>query len=111
MFVLEAMAAGVPVVATDVGGVKSTLGDAGVIVTVGDPDALASAIMELLADPDRLVEMSRCGQRLVSEHYSTEVSRATWSPCTTTRFAHDGSAWAGLQLRQHAVSQVLPADE
>jgi glycosyltransferase involved in cell wall biosynthesis len=73
MFVLEAMAAGVPVVATDVGGIKSTLGDAGVIVTVGDSDALASAIMELLADPDRLVEMSRCGQRLVSEHYSTEV--------------------------------------
>ena len=29
--------------------------------------------MELLADPDKLVEMSRCGQRLVSEHYSTEV--------------------------------------
>ena len=46
------------------------------IVTVGDPDALASAIMELLADPDKLVEMSRNGQRLVSEHYSTEVFHA-----------------------------------
>ena len=73
MFVLEAMAAGVPVVATPVGAVRETVGDAGVIVAVDDPVALAAAIVGLLDDPRRLDEMSRNGQRLVSETFSTEI--------------------------------------
>ncbi len=73
MFVLEAMAAGVPVVATPVGAIQATVGDAGVIVPADDPVSLAAAIIDLLGDPTRLEEMSRNGQRLVSERFSTEI--------------------------------------
>jgi glycosyltransferase involved in cell wall biosynthesis len=47
---LEAMASGAPIVASDVNGSES-LGDAGVIVPPDDPRALAHAIDELLRDP------------------------------------------------------------
>ena len=73
MFVLEAMAAGVPVVSTPVGAIQVTVGDAGVIVPADDPVSLAAAIIDLLGDPTRLEEMSRNGQRLVSERFSTEI--------------------------------------
>lgn len=51
--VLEAMAAGVPVIATDHGGAAEYLrGGAGVLVPPGDPEALAAAIEKLLQDRD-----------------------------------------------------------
>jgi glycosyltransferase involved in cell wall biosynthesis len=73
MFVLEAMAAGIPVVATSVGAVAATVGDAGVIVAPGDPEALAAAIIDLLGKPERLEELSRNGQRRVAESFSAEI--------------------------------------
>lgn len=48
--VLEAMAAGVPVVAVAVGGVPEVLGTAGRIVPAGDAERLAHAIVEVLSD-------------------------------------------------------------
>jgi glycosyltransferase involved in cell wall biosynthesis len=56
---LEAFAAGTPVVATAVGGVPETAGDAALLVPPGDPDAAASALARLAGDPElrrRLVE-------------------------------------------------------
>jgi glycosyltransferase involved in cell wall biosynthesis len=51
---LEAMFAGRPIVATDVGDVRAALGcEAGVLVAPGDPSALALAIDALLAQPER----------------------------------------------------------
>ena len=47
---LEAMAQGVPVVATAVGSLPEVLGDAAVLVPPGDPAALAAAIHEVLTD-------------------------------------------------------------
>ena len=44
----EAMAMEKPVVATDVGGVRELVGDAGVIVPPKAPDALAVAMLELM---------------------------------------------------------------
>lgn len=51
--VQEALAAGVAVIATNVGGTAEVTGDAAVLVPYGDPDVLAGAIREVLADPDR----------------------------------------------------------
>ena len=51
--VVEAMAAGVPVVAFDQGAVPEVLGGAGVLVSDKDPYALAAAIAALLRDAPR----------------------------------------------------------
>ncbi|MFA6099456.1 MAG: glycosyltransferase family 4 protein [Patescibacteria group bacterium] len=48
---LEAMACGVPVVASDLPGVRAVAKDAGLIVPVNDPDALAEGLRRLLDDP------------------------------------------------------------
>jgi L-malate glycosyltransferase len=52
--ILEYMAAGLPCVATDVGGNREALGDtAGAIVRPGEPGELAEAILNLVSDPNR----------------------------------------------------------
>jgi glycosyltransferase involved in cell wall biosynthesis len=51
MVVTEALARGVPVLATDVGGVSEALGQGGLLVPPGDPTALAAALRRWLTDP------------------------------------------------------------
>jgi glycosyltransferase involved in cell wall biosynthesis len=62
---IEAMAAGVSGVATDVGGVRDVIVDAsmGVVVPAGDGAALASAVQALLEDPDRRAIMGAAARR------------------------------------------------
>jgi glycosyltransferase involved in cell wall biosynthesis len=50
-FLLEAMAAGVPVVATDVPGNRDALGDTGVLVPRRDPARMTEAVLSILGDP------------------------------------------------------------
>ncbi|MFF0388407.1 glycosyltransferase family 4 protein [Kitasatospora sp. NPDC004615] len=57
----EAMRAGVPVVATAVGGVPELVGDAAVLVPFADPRALGGAVRELLADDKRCAELADAG--------------------------------------------------
>lgn len=76
--VLEGMAAGVPVVATDVGGVRELLlGDpkspAGTVVRARNPEAIAAAIVELLEDPDMARRMGESGRLLARERFSLEA--------------------------------------
>jgi polysaccharide biosynthesis protein PelF len=61
--VIEAMACGVPCVATDVGGVREAIDDTGLVVPPRDPEALAQAMGELLVDPVRRREL---GERACS---------------------------------------------
>ena len=52
MVITEALARGVPVIATDVGGVSEALGDGGLLVPPGDPVALGAALRAWLEDPE-----------------------------------------------------------
>jgi glycosyltransferase involved in cell wall biosynthesis len=62
LFAQEALQAGVPLVATDVGGIPDLVGDAAVLVPAGDVDALDAAVRALLADPARQAELARSGR-------------------------------------------------
>jgi glycosyltransferase involved in cell wall biosynthesis len=70
---LEALAAGVPVVATDAQGMRALLsGGAGIIVRSRSRDALAVGIVKLIEDERAQIEMGRVGRDLVQRRYSSE---------------------------------------
>ncbi|MGN6373391.1 MAG: glycosyltransferase family 4 protein [Solirubrobacteraceae bacterium] len=64
----EAFAAGLPVVATDVGGVAATVGDAALLIPPGDPSAAAAALRRLAGDERLREQLARAGLRIVREH-------------------------------------------
>jgi len=72
MVLLEAMAAGLPVVATRVGAIESTLeqGAAGALVPSEDSGRLAAAIGELLDAPERRLELGRRGHAAHQARFS-----------------------------------------
>jgi glycosyltransferase involved in cell wall biosynthesis len=75
---LEAMFAGCPIVASDVGEVGSALaqGEAGVLVKAGDGAALAAALDEVLSDPDRARELgARAARRAAAEYDVSHMVR------------------------------------
>ncbi|MBY8874481.1 glycosyltransferase family 4 protein [Micromonospora sp. PLK6-60] len=61
LFAQEALRAGVPLVATDVGGLPELVGDAAVLVPPGDVDAVDAAVRGLLDDDARRAELARRG--------------------------------------------------
>jgi len=86
--VLEAAASGLVPVATAVGGLPMLLTDGvdSMLVASGDDEAMAEAVIELLADPDRYAAMARRARRL--------ALRSSWPEV--------------LQLWQRELSLVLP---
>jgi glycosyltransferase involved in cell wall biosynthesis len=72
---LEAMATGLPVVATAVGGIPDVVldGQTGLLVTPGDPSALAEAIDKLLADPRLAEAFGRGGRARVEAHFGEKL--------------------------------------
>jgi glycosyltransferase involved in cell wall biosynthesis len=71
---LEAMAAGLPVVAAHAGAAPEVLGGSGVLVPPGDPAALASALEALLADPMRRAALAADGLRRVERFEADAVA-------------------------------------
>jgi starch synthase len=69
---IEAMAAGRPVVSTRVGGVAEVVADGqtGRLVPAGDDGALAEQVLQLAADPMMRDRMGRMGQRRAEDSFS-----------------------------------------
>jgi glycosyltransferase involved in cell wall biosynthesis len=68
---LEAMAMGLPVVATDVGGNREVVaeGTTGLLVPAQSPAALAEAMLGLVRDPERARRMGAAGRRRAEEKF------------------------------------------
>jgi glycosyltransferase involved in cell wall biosynthesis len=105
--ILEAMAAGCPVVATAVGGVPDLVQDqvTGLLVPSGDAGALARAVGELLAIPSRARRMGRAGRQSVLRDFdirrrAEELARRYFSWLTAKGVLDSGEPNA---LRSHLV--------
>jgi glycosyltransferase involved in cell wall biosynthesis len=72
--VLEAMRAGLPVVASAVGGIPEAVADGieGLLVPRGDPGALAVALSGLLTGAERRKQMGSHARRTYEEHFRFE---------------------------------------
>ncbi len=73
--VLEAMAAGVPVIASAVGGIPDLIehGVTGLLVPPGDKDAFALALRQLLENHDAAVKMGRDGQHAMLNYFNCTI--------------------------------------
>jgi glycosyltransferase involved in cell wall biosynthesis len=69
---LEALAAGTPVVGYADGGLPELVGQCGRLVPPGDRDALAGAIVSLLADESRRRELGDCGRERVAREFTLD---------------------------------------
>ena len=78
--ILEYMAAGKPVVATDVGGAAEAIqeGSTGYLVPAGDDELMAERIIRLLKDPANARSMGEKGRQVIIERFSCE---ALWLRC------------------------------
>ncbi len=72
---MEYLAAGLPIVATDVGGMPDLVreGDNGLLVPRQDPEAMAAAVAQLLAEPARARAMGERGRALQEREFSLEA--------------------------------------
>jgi glycosyltransferase involved in cell wall biosynthesis len=76
---LEAMASGTPVVASNVGGIPEVMPvGTGHLAPPGDARALAEEMLAILADPAHWQQLSQSGRRHVQQHYSAEVIGACY---------------------------------
>ena len=82
MVLVEAMASGLPVAATEIKGVTDEIiadGHTGVLVPPGDPDALAAALRRLLVDSGGAAAMGRHARESVINAYGIDAARERWA--------------------------------
>lgn len=76
LVVMEAMLLGRPIVAFAVGGVSDQIGDAGILVPPGDVEGFASAIVDLLSDEVKRLELGERAMRRAQREFSREAFAA-----------------------------------
>jgi N-acetyl-alpha-D-glucosaminyl L-malate synthase BshA len=80
---LEAMASGVPVVASSIGGVPEMLphGEAGYLYPVGDVDGMSEGAVQILSDPDLQRTLGQAGRAIATERFSAERIVPAYEAC------------------------------
>jgi glycosyltransferase involved in cell wall biosynthesis len=75
----EAMAMEKPVVATDAGGTRELIGDAGIIVSPKDSDALAKAMLDLMQQPVEFRQtLGQVARARISSRFSIDTKADEW---------------------------------
>lgn len=77
--VIEGMAEGLPVIASNGGGVREIITDGvnGILTPMGDAGALAEALAKLIQEPERASRVAREGFRHIREHFTAERNSNT----------------------------------
>ena len=90
MAVGEAMAMGKPVVATDVGGVRELVGDAGVLVPAKDSQALAAAMLGVMEQtaPAR-ADIGQAARQRILDYFDMEAKADAWEAMYRSLLACD----------------------
>jgi glycosyltransferase involved in cell wall biosynthesis len=72
--VLEGMAAGKPIIASNTGGIPEMVTDpvTGLLVNPGDPEALANALLELMKDQKKSLRMGKQARKVVKENFTND---------------------------------------
>jgi glycosyltransferase involved in cell wall biosynthesis len=101
---LEAMAAGVPAVATPVGGVTDLIRQSGggILAPPGDVESIANAIATLLADQQLADELGAKGRRFVRERHDIKVVAAKYRDALMSALPHTSKP-------SESVGAVVPA--
>ena len=78
--IIEAMAFGIPVVTTNVGGMPEVLADshAGYVCSKDDPTAFAEAIKKILGDPDLAAEQGRNGRQAFEQRFTARAMACSY---------------------------------
>jgi glycosyltransferase involved in cell wall biosynthesis len=103
--IVEAMAAARPVVATRGGGVPEIVRDGvtGLLVPMGDVSAMAGAICELLADPERAAQMGTAGRERVLRQFTVAVTARRLEYVFDTVLSRNGETPPARNRREEAV--------
>ena len=75
MSILEAMAAGLPIISTNVGGIKDVVQENGILVQDDDKSALYEAMKEMMIAPnDKITRYSRESIRIVQNYSAKKMA-------------------------------------
>ncbi len=105
---MEAMAAGVPVVTTRIAGIPELVEDgiSGLLTSPGDAESFAAAIGKLLDDPDLRVRLGRAGRSKVAAEF--DINREAAWLCDVLSNALAGRV---MPVRPESTDRPIPAGE
>jgi phosphatidylinositol alpha-mannosyltransferase len=110
---IEALAAGAPIVASDLDAFATVLEDgaAGVLVRRGDARGLAAALGDLLADPERRARLSATGSRVAAGYDWSAIARRILDVYETVALPGSGAVTAEEDDDRLAAFPGVPGEE